>query len=175
MRNIEIKARVFNRRHLRDYMRLHGSQQQVQHQRDVFFNAPRGRLKLRCFRDGTGVLVAYDRADQAGPKLSDYTPAPVADAAKCEQALTRSLGVRGIVEKKREIAIVGQTRIHLDQVKGLGVFLELEVVLRPRQSLKSGRSIAKKLMKELNLGQDGLLERAYIDMIELQDIDFRKT
>jgi len=110
--------------------------------------------------------VAYDRPDQTGPKLSDYTLAPVADAKGLEEALTRSLGVRGIVEKKREIAIVGQTRIHLDSVKGLGTFLELEVVLKPRQSVEQGLVIANKLMKELRVGADDLLDRAYMDMLE---------
>ena len=166
MRNVEIKARVRDQRHVRAFMRAKGSQHEVQHQRDVFFHAPQGRLKLRCFRDGTGVLVAYDRPDQTGPKLSDYTLAPVADAKGLEEALTRSLGVRGIVEKKREIAIVGQTRIHLDSVKGLGTFLELEVVLKPRQSVEQGLVIANKLMKELRVGADDLLDRAYMDMLE---------
>ena len=166
MRNVEIKARVRDQRHIRGYMRAKGSQHEVQHQRDVFFPAPQGRLKLRRFRDGSGVLVAYDRPDQNGPKLSDYTLAPLADARRLEEALTRSLGVRGIVEKKREIAIVGQTRIHLDSVKGLGVFLELEVVLKPRQSAKQGLVIAKKLMKELRVQADDLLDRAYMDLLE---------
>lgn len=166
MRNVEIKARVRNLRHLRAYMASHGKHHEVQHQRDVFFHAPQGRLKLRCFRDGTGVLVAYDRPDQSGPKLSDYTLAPVDDANKLEEALTRSLGVRGIVEKKREIAIVGQTRIHLDSVKGLGTFLELEVVLRPKQSPKQGLAVARKLMADLRVQNTDLIDRAYMDMIE---------
>jgi adenylate cyclase class IV len=74
--------------------------------------------------------------------------------------------VRGIVEKKREIAIVGQTRIHLDSVRGLGIFLELEVVLKPRQTVKLGLAIAKKLMKELEVAEGDLLDRAYMDMLE---------
>ena len=166
MRNIEIKAHVRNLSHIRDYMRAHGAGHEIQYQRDVFFYASNGRLKLRCFRDGTGVLVAYDRPDSAGPKLSDYLLAPVADAAACEEALARSLGVRGIVEKKREIAIVGQTRVHLDDVRDLGIFLELEVVLRPRQNRQTGEIIAKKLIRDLKIESRDLLEQAYIDMLE---------
>jgi predicted adenylyl cyclase CyaB len=166
MRNIEIKARVRDQSHVRDYMRTQGTQHQIQYQRDVFFNASHGRLKLRCFPDGTGVLVAYNRPDRTGPKLSDYTLAPVHDASQCERALARSLGIRGIVEKKRQIAIVGQTRIHLDRVKGLGLFLELEVVLKPRQTSRSGQTIARKLMEDLKINPADLLEEAYIDMLE---------
>lgn len=166
MRNIEIKALVRDPRPILAYMRVHGTRHETQHQRDVFFHAAQGRLKLRCFRDGTGVLVAYDRPDRSRPKLSDYTLAPVSDATQCETALARSLGVRGIVEKKRQIAIVGQTRIHLDRVKGLGLFLELEVVLKPRQTSRSGQAIARKLMEDLGIKPADLLAEAYIDMLE---------
>jgi adenylate cyclase class IV len=48
--------------------------------------------------------------------------------------LTKTLGTTGVVTKTRNLYRVGQTRIHIDQVQGLGDFLELEVVLRPEQS-----------------------------------------
>ncbi len=169
MRNIEIKARVRDESHVRNYMRTQGTQHETQCQRDVFYHASKGRLKLRCFSDGTGVLVAYDRPDSAGPKLSDYTLAPVTNAPACEQALVRSLGIRGIVEKKREISIVGQTRIHLDEVHDLGLFLELEVVLRPDQDQRAGETIATDLMRDLKIEPGDLLEQAYIDMLEHQN------
>lgn len=165
-RNVEIKARVPDERHVRNYMVSQGTVDETQYQRDVFFVARHGRLKLRCFPDGTGVLVAYERPDQTGPKLSHYTLAPVSEAAKLEAALTQSLGLRGIVEKRREIAIVGQTRIHLDMVKDLGTFLELEVVLNPEQSAADGQKVAEALMKELKIQQADLLDRAYMDMLE---------
>jgi predicted adenylyl cyclase CyaB len=74
--------------------------------------------------------------------------------------------VRGIVEKRREISIVGQTRIHLDKVKGLGTFVELEVVLKPRQTARQGLTIAQGLMRELRINKSDLLEQAYMDMLE---------
>src|SRR5512146_1102708 len=175
MRNIEIKSHVRDEVHIRNYMRAHGTQHETQFQRDVFFHAAHGRLKLRCFPNGTGVLVAYDRPDLSGPKLSDYLLAPVADAPACEAALTRSLGVRGIVEKKREISIVGQTRIHLDEVRHLGLFLELEVVLHPGQDHQSGETIASDLMRDMNIQTADLLEHAYIDMLEHQQISPART
>jgi predicted adenylyl cyclase CyaB len=165
-RNVEIKANLREEARVRAFMQARGSRHETQHQRDVFFVTLQGRLKLRCFPDGTGVLVAYERPDQSGPKMSNYTLAPVAEAGKLESALTRTLGVRGIVEKKREIAIVGQTRIHLDEVRGLGTFLELEVVLREEQSEHEGQAIAAELMDELGITNDDLLDRAYIDMLE---------
>jgi predicted adenylyl cyclase CyaB len=45
-----------------------------------------------------------------------------------KQALTSTLGVLRVVEKVREFAIWRRTRIHLDDVEGLGLFVELETV-----------------------------------------------
>ena len=45
--------------------------------------------------------------------------------------LEQILPVTGSVRKRRLVYHVGQTRVHLDRVEGLGDFLELEVVLRP--------------------------------------------
>jgi adenylate cyclase class IV len=70
------------------------------------------------------------------------------------------------VIKKRAISIVGQTRIHLDEVHGLGTFMELEVVLRPEQTEDEGRIIAEQLMRDLRIADSDLLDRAYMDMLE---------
>ncbi|KAJ8298827.1 hypothetical protein KUTeg_022887 [Tegillarca granosa] len=46
---------------------------------------------------------------------------------KIEETLKRALGIKGIVKKKRILYLVGQTRVHVDQVDKLGDFMELEV------------------------------------------------
>jgi adenylate cyclase class IV len=61
--------------------------------------------------------------------------------------------------------MLGQTRVHIDDVYGLGEFLELEVVLRPGQSEAEGHSIATALLKEFGIGQDYLLAEAYVDLL----------
>jgi hypothetical protein len=42
--------------------------------------------------------------------------------------LAAAQGERLVVEKTRHLFMVGQTRIHIDEVKGLGSFMELEVI-----------------------------------------------
>jgi adenylate cyclase class IV len=61
---------------------------------------------------------------------------------------------------------VGQTRVHLDEVEGLGEFMELEVVLRQGQTDLEGQAIARDLMSRLGVHEEDLLEGAYMDLLE---------
>ena len=165
--NIEIKARV------RDLADLHKRAEllsdtpvQVIPQEDTFFNTPRGRLKLRQLAPGRGQLVYYERGDAAGPKRSDYQIVETSSPSALKDALADALGVRGVVRKTRSLYLVGQTRLHLDEVEGLGQFMELEVVLRPQQSDAEGQAIADDLMVKLGVAESDLLEGAYMDLLE---------
>jgi len=111
-------------------------------------------------------LVYYDRPDQDGPKLSNYHIYETRDPAGLKTALSLALGVRGVVRKTRYLYMAGQTRIHLDDVEGLGHFMELEVVLRDDQSEAEGQSIAEGLMARLGIRKEDLLTGAYMDLLE---------
>lgn len=165
--NIEIKARV------RDFDRLRGRAEalsdgpvQVIPQVDTFFCTEKGRLKLRELGPGRAQLVFYERPDQDGPKRSDYHIYETNDFEDLKLTLALALGVRGVVRKTRYLYMVGQTRVHLDDVQGLGHFMELEVVMRPAQSDAEGQAIAEDLMAKLGVEKDDLLEGAYMDLIE---------
>lgn len=138
---------------------------QLMHQDDTFFNVPHGRLKLRVFADGAGELIHYHRPDAAGPKVSDYLITAVADPDSLRDVLERACGVIGRVVKRRVLVLVGQTRIHLDRVEGLGEFLELEVVLRAGQSEAEGIAIAQALMEALGVPAEALISGAYLDLL----------
>ena len=84
--------------------------------------------------------------------------------------LAASLGVRGVVRKQRLLYLVGNTRIHLDQVEGLGDFLEFEVVLSENDTLEQGQSIATELMTKLGIEAADLIEGAYIDLLATREI-----
>jgi predicted adenylyl cyclase CyaB len=165
--NIEIKAKVRNfadlRRRAED---LSDTSMEVIPQEDTFFNTPHGRLKLRQLAPDRGQLVYYERSDSAGPKRSDYLIAETPDPASLKAALTAALGVRGVVRKTRFLYLVGQTRVHLDDVEGLGHFMELEVVMRPGQTDQEGQAIADDLMVKLGIEPTDLLEGAYMDLME---------
>jgi adenylate cyclase class IV len=166
-RNVEIKARIASVEALLPRARAlaGGAAPVVIEQDDQFFPCAHGRLKLRAFADGTAELLAYDRADTAGPKVSDYVRAPVADAAVLRDALTRALGDGGRVVKQRWLLLADQTRIHLDRVQGLGDFLELEVVLHDDQTVAEGERIAHALLAALGVDASQLLTGAYRDLL----------
>ncbi len=165
--NVEIKARVRNLQTLaRRAEALSDTPVQLIPQEDTFFNTPKGRLKLRQLAPDLAQLVYYERSDTAGPKRSNYLIFETDNPDGLKAALTAALGVRGVVRKKRSLYLAGQTRIHLDEVEGLGNFMELEVVLRPKQTDAEGQAIADALMEKLGIEQEDLLEGAYMDLLE---------
>jgi predicted adenylyl cyclase CyaB len=165
--NIEIKARARNFTDLRRGAEtISDTPVQVIPQEDTFFHTLKGRLKLRQLAPDRGQLVYYERPDQDGPKRSTYHIFETSDPAGLKTTLNLALGVRGVVRKTRYLYLVGQTRVHLDEVEGLGEFMELEVVLRPEQSDLEGQAIASELMKQLGVEEEDLLEGAYMDLLE---------
>jgi len=164
--NIEVKAA------LRDpaaaeaiAARLSGGGPEILRQDDLFFRSPGARLKLRILGPHRGELIRYERADIAGLRASRYEIARTEDPDRLLNILTAALEQVGRVKKTRQLYLVGQTRIHIDAVEGLGNFLELEVVLQPGQSEAEGRQIATGLLDQFGISQDDVLAGAYVDLL----------
>jgi predicted adenylyl cyclase CyaB len=162
--NIEIKASVPDFPALRTRAEaLSGSCGQTIQQDDTFFHTPKGRLKLRTLSPSQGELIYYERPDTPGPKTCHYRISRTDDPDGLRAVLTEAFGVLGRVRKTRILHLVGQTRVHLDDVEGLGHFMELEVVLREDQSEAEGTAIAHDLMAQLGIAPENLVEGAYLD------------
>ena len=168
-RNIEIKASVANVADLMERAaRLAAAGPTVIHQDDTFFGCSNGRLKLRAFPDGSGELIFYQRANAGGPKTSFYEIAPTHNAGQLRQTLALACGQVGRVLKKRTLFLAGRTRIHIDQVRDLGDFVELEVVLRDGEAEAEGIQEAHDLMAALGIPGAALIDRAYVDLLNGQ-------
>jgi predicted adenylyl cyclase CyaB len=166
-RNIEIKARATDfASQMEGAAQIADGAPEVIWQEDTFFKTPRGRLKLRKTSDRHGELIYYERSDLSGPKECRYLITKTREPELLGRMLGEGLGVLGIVSKQRTVYLVGQTRIHFDDVEGLGQFIELEVVLRPEQGPADGERIARGLMEQLSIRENDLVERAYVDLIE---------
>jgi predicted adenylyl cyclase CyaB len=165
--NIEIKARVADPAALMNRaLELATSPPRTLLQTDTFFVVPEGRLKTREFQGGAAELIFYHRPDATGPKTSSYAISRTDDGEGLRNILTDALGVRGVVAKRRILLMAGRTRIHLDEVEGLGSFMEVEVVLEEGEDPAVGEAEAAELMKHLGISTYDLVSGAYIDHLE---------
>jgi adenylate cyclase class IV len=166
-RNIEIKARAAALSQTEARVRAIADRGPFDlTQDDTFFICANGRLKLRELAPDRGELIFYRRADVPGPKLSEYTMVATATPALLRSLLSEACGVLGRVHKRRRLYLAGQTRIHLDQVEGLGSFVELEVALEEHQSPAEGEAVAQRLLAQLGISQADLVSGAYIDHLQ---------
>jgi predicted adenylyl cyclase CyaB len=166
--NIEIKAILKNRAAAEAIAaRLSDAGPETIYQQDYFFSSGGARLKLRILAPDRGELIRYERADVAELRCSRYLIARTLDPQILLDILTATLGRTGVVKKVRTLYRFGQTRIHLDQVEGLGDFLEFEVVLEPGQSDNEGKSIAAALLADFGIDKQQLIAEAYVDLVAL--------
>src|SRR5688500_18002453 len=96
---------------------------------DTYLHVPNGRLRLREIEGQPAELIWYERANSVEFRGSDYHVVPIADASLTKTALARALGICGEVRKRRQLMIWHNVRIHLDEVEGLGSFIEFEAVI----------------------------------------------
>ncbi len=183
MKNIEIKARCADldtarRIALELGASLHADVLQV----DTYFAVAHGRLKLRqstphpipgsATRAPWASLIYYQRPDQRQPKTSDYEIVPVEDGESLRQILAHALGVRARVSKRREVFLLGNTRIHLDEVEGLGTFIEFEVVLDGNSSEEAGVKRTVELMEAFSIREADLVSGSYVDLVSHDNVGF---
>ncbi|WP_421595631.1 class IV adenylate cyclase [Rahnella sp. PD4] len=168
-RNIEIKARIDDFSALYEKIALlSDGLPDLIDQDDTFFVCPHGRLKLRTLAPDRGELIFYQRPDKVGPKTSFYTLSPTQDPDSLREALTLAYGAAGRVIKQRTLFMIGQTRLHLDRVKGLGDYLEFEVVLADDETPEQGIVIAEDLLERLGINRQELVDQAYVDLLNAQ-------
>jgi predicted adenylyl cyclase CyaB len=166
MRNIELKARLADLPAARRIAQQIATKRLgVQQQVDTYFHCHNGRLKLRQIDGLSAQLVWYARPDQHGPKASDYRLVPVANPETLKAALAAALGVCGVVRKRREVFLVDNVRVHLDEVEGLGSFLEFEAVLGPHVDDQAGHAQLAGLIERFSIAPGDLVPRSYGEMI----------
>jgi homotetrameric cytidine deaminase len=161
-RNVELKAVDPDpARTLERALALGASDEGVIVQRDTYFKVTSGRLKLREEEPGEAHLISYVRPDDADVRVSSYRVLPAPDGTLA--ALTETLGVDVVVEKRRHLLLWENVRIHLDEVTGLGSFVELEAVAEDDSDLTRERAQVDHLIAELLIGE--LSEGSYSDAV----------
>jgi adenylate cyclase, class 2 len=164
--NVEIKARCHNPENIRRYLLTHKAEfKGTDEQSDTYFNVPNGRLKLR---EGNieNNLIFYERTNQSGPKNSHFNLVKVEDAQGLKEVLTKSNGVKVIVKKTREIYYINNVKFHIDEVPGVGSFVEIEagnvLVDLSQHELKQQCDF---YLQEFKIRPEDLIEVSYSDML----------
>ena len=126
------------------------------HQIDTYFNVSTGRMKLR---EGNieNALIHYERENTAGSKSSQVLLYQHLPDENLKATLTKGLGVKAVVNKKRKIYFIENVKFHFDTVQNLGTFIEVEVI-----------------DKDGSIGKEKLQEQCdfYAAMFKIQKEDF---
>jgi homotetrameric cytidine deaminase len=163
-RNVELKALDPDpARSLAVCRELGAEDRGVLRQRDTYFRARSGRLKLREEEGAGAVLIQYDRPDAAEARESRYRLTPVEDPDELRASLDAALGTLVVVDKERRLLLWDGVRIHLDAVAGLGAFVELEGVAPPGSDLGPEREKVAHLQQRL--GIEEVLTDSYSDRL----------
>jgi len=134
-------------------------------QRDTYFNAVNGRLKLREM-EGEAKLIAYERPDGVDHRTSSYRIVEVEDAG-LRDVLADALGIQAVVAKKRLLFIWEDVRIHLDDVERLGHFIEFEAVAPPESDLSAETERVRFLRERFEIDNTDLIDVSYCDLIRV--------
>jgi len=168
MENIEIKARLVNPDQTRDLIKkLDHTYVGLDHQIDTYFKTTNGRFKLRQSSLSGPYLIFYLRENRSGPKSSVYQKLSVDDPEGLKELLIKMQGLHTTIEKKRDIYLYENVRIHLDEVIKLGSFLEFEAVMDEKFN---NREVEFKkveyLMKKLGIADEDLIRESYENLIQ---------
>lgn len=130
------------------------------YQKDIYYKFNKGLLKLRCV-NGRYELIKYLRNETAERRWSNYELLKL-EGADVEKYLSELFEIEVIVEKERHLYLYKNTRIHLDHVKDLGNYLELETIV------VEGEDDAEERFDEivgfLKLGKENEIRASYRDL-----------
>lgn len=164
MKNLEIKARNQDHAQVRAALKKLGAKPQgVLVQSDTYFRVPKGRFKLRDEGKQGAYAVFYERDEKTAQRWSTYHTLPVTRPAEFRAFMGGTLGVLVEVHKRRELWFYKNARIHLDVVRGLGVFLEIEVVVK--RSEVQPVALMEQLMACFAIHKKDLIKSSYSDLL----------
>jgi len=165
---VEIKARTTRTVEQRNLLLAKGADfKGTDHQVDHYFNVPEGRLKLRSGSIEHS-LIFYRRSNKAGPKDSSVALTRIDSQALADSfaaTLDQALGTWVKVDKQREIYFIDNVKFHLDEVVGLGTFIEIEAIGESADERKALLDQCQSYMAYLGVREEELIENSYSDLL----------
>lgn len=131
---------------------------------DSDFDCPEGKVKLRSFSSAGTKAIFFESEDTATAKEFRVRILRTSDPELMIQAMSDHYAVLSKLRKKRTLVIVGNARIFLDEVEGLGSFVEIEVFLSENVTVDQGTTTIGLLMNRLGIRKKDLVGESYIDL-----------
>lgn len=166
IKNFEFKAKVDNlEKYENKLLTLNPKFQGIDHQIDTYFNVHKGRLKLR---EGNieNSLINYERENISGSKISEIILYQHEPNIALKNILTRQLGVKIIVDKKRNIYFIDNVKFHFDLVENLGTFIEVEAIDSKEEfTIEELKKQCDKYFDFFELTINNVIDKSYSDLI----------
>ena len=166
MQNLELKAYYPDHVKAREIAFMLGAREEwTRVQTDTYFSVRIGKLKIRQCQDEPAELIFYDRPETPEEKISNYLIYSTLDGNYLLTLLKSALSVRIVVQKIRTLFLCENIRIHLDDVKNLGKFIEFEGVISPGHNLEVTEQRLSYLKNKFAIKSHDLLSEGYFEML----------
>jgi len=149
----------------------------VLREEDVYFSVPVGQMKLRTNlnRSGRddGQLISYRQTNNCGPNLSESRITHVQGVARLRHTLALSLDELGTINKHRRIYTKNNFRASVDEVEGLGCFVDIDIHSDNVESIEEMVEQARSIQKELGIEDEQLVCFSYLDLINQRSAELK--
>jgi len=164
--NIEIKAKHDNINQIRYLLKQNNAKFIGEdHQIDTYFKVPSGRLKIR---EGNieNSLIHYERDNNKGPKHSKVILINLESKSDLKEIFMKIFGSLVVVDKKREIYFIDNVKFHIDSVKGLGKFIEIEAIDK-KGNIELGKlkEQCNKYIDLFKIENKNMIKKSYSDLL----------
>ncbi|MBS1518157.1 MAG: class IV adenylate cyclase [Bacteroidetes bacterium] len=162
-KNYEIKCRLSNHSGLIKLIKSDGKYvHSTEKQTDIYYKVRSGRLKLRIINDEYSNLIYYERPEKRKIRTSNYIISKSGDFKQLNSILKKQFEVLTEVTKHRNIFIKDNIRIHIDKVRKLGDFLEIEIIYK---DLSRAKKQMEDLFHWLGLDKNNFIKNSYSDLL----------
>lgn len=166
IKNFEFKVKVDEiEKYENKLLTLNPTFKGVDYQKDTYFNTQQGRLKLR---EGNieNSLINYDRENISGSKESQIILYQHEPNVALKNILTKQLGVKIEVEKKRKIYFISNVKFHFDLVENLGTFIEVEAIDNKEEfTIEELKKQCDEYFNFFGFAGQNLIDKSYSDLI----------
>ncbi|MEO6695490.1 MAG: class IV adenylate cyclase [Ignavibacteria bacterium] len=131
-------------------------------QEDIYYKVKSGRLKLRIINNETGHLIHYIRVEKSSKRISRYEISKTSSFKELDSILRSQFQILTIVKKNRIIFTKENIRLHLDTLKDLGKFLEIEIIYK---NISKARKQMEELICLLKLNEKNFIKTSYSDLL----------